>query len=169
LFGPFACIRIMLAENGMPEQPNDRKLRDLHMASIHLQERREVRYAVAIDIEVSGIDQDGEAFHERTTTRNVSEWGCGFLLSVELKPDDIVALRIASSKNEFAGRPQSLFQVLRVMPEEGRWLVGAWKVDEGNVWGVDLEKVAKAAAGTRESRKEGSSARVKRPPRGTDR
>jgi hypothetical protein len=150
----------------MPDRRNGQNIPDLRMASSHLQERREVRYPISIEIEVSGIDQDGQAFHERTVTKNVSEWGCSFLLSIELKPDDIVALRVALPKKESA---QSLFQVLRVTREEARWSVAAWKVDGASAWGVDLEKVAKAAEGTRESREEETPGRVQRTRRDVDR
>jgi hypothetical protein len=64
------------------------------MASAHLSERREMRYEVPIEIEISGLDRKGLVFHERTLTRNVSEWGCGFTTLVELKVDDIIALRV---------------------------------------------------------------------------
>jgi PilZ domain len=127
---------------------------DTKMASAHLQERREVRYTVPIEIDVSGIDGDGEVFHERTLTRNVSQWGCGFMVSLELKPEDIVAIRVVSQDAEkSAPVRQSLFQVVRVTREENRWLVGAWKMDSGELWGIDLEKAAKADEGRRELRK----------------
>jgi hypothetical protein len=71
----------------MSEQKTVEKPTEQSMATAHLKERREVRYDVALEIEVSGIDQDGQAFHERTVTRDVSEWGCGFLVNTERKVD----------------------------------------------------------------------------------
>ena len=142
------------------------KRQDEHMASAHLQERREVRYAVPIAIEVSGICRDGEVFHERTSTSNVSEWGCGFLLSVELKAEDIVAVRVArSDAQESPEARQTLFQVVRVAREEGAWLVGAWRMGSENPWGVELESFAKPEAGDLEARRErnsGSGGRTRR-------
>jgi hypothetical protein len=149
----------MFAERGMPGERNDGIAWDLRMATVHLEQRRELRYPVPIEIEVSGSDQRGEVFHERTFTRNVSEWGCGFVTCVELKPDDIVAVRVASrDAGESAEARQSLFQVRRVSREENGWLVGAWKMDSGNVWGADLEKMAEPQEDKLESRT-GESAR----------
>jgi hypothetical protein len=139
----------------MPGQQNDGIAWDLRMATVHLQRRRELRYRVPIEIEISGIKPNGEAFHERTFTRNVSEWGCGFVTSIEMKEDDMIALRVASrDAEETTQARQSLFQVRRVTPEKDRWLVGAWKMDTGNVWGMDLEKMAEPEGGEIESRTE---------------
>src|SRR5579859_1605484 len=73
---------------------------DALMAAAHLQERREARYTVPIGIEVSGIAANGEVFHQHVLTRDVSEWGCGFVVPAELKVDDIVSVRVASQDPE---------------------------------------------------------------------
>ncbi len=113
------------------------------MASAHLSERREMRYEVPIEIEISGLDRKGLVFHERTLTRNVSEWGCGFTTLVELKVDDIIALRVSCPDMEESLPPQrSLFQVVRVTPDANGWLVGAWKMDRGNIWTAVLRQIA---------------------------
>jgi len=124
---------------------------DLHtavMASAHLEERREVRYEVPFEIEVSGLDHHGAVFHERTITRNVSEWGCGFLLSLQLKTDDMIAVRLCDrSPAEPAQTPQTpqlVFQVRHVERCSEGWLIGAWKMDSSDLWGADLEALGKA-------------------------
>jgi len=138
----------------MPGEQNDGIVRDLRMASVHLEQRRELRYRVPIEIEISGINPTGEPFHERTVTRNVSEWGCGFVTSIELKENDMVALRVASrDAGESVHARQTLFQVRRVAREGDGWMVGAWKMESGNVWGADLEKIAEPMEGDPESRK----------------
>jgi hypothetical protein len=137
---------------------NDGIVRDLRMATVHLEQRRELRYRVLIEIEISGINPKGEPFHERTVTRNVSEWGCGFMTSIELKENDMVALRVASrDAGESVHARQTLFQVRRVTREGDGWMVGAWKMESGNVWGADLEKIAGPEEGDPESRKGGSA------------
>jgi len=142
----------------MPEEHKDSTERDMRMATAHLQERREARYTVPIEIEISGVTQSGEVFHERLITRDVSEWGCGFVATVELKADDMIALRVASGDaGESVHARQSLFQVRRVAREGEGWLVGAWKMDNGDVWGADLAKIAKPEVGGLESRKEWSA------------
>lgn len=142
----------------MPGEEKDNKERDVRMATAHLSERRESRYTVPIEIEISGVTQSGEVFHERTFTRDVSQWGCGFVTTVDLKADDMIALRVASRESgESVHARQSLFQVRRVSREDEGWLVGAWKMDSGDVWGADLKKIAKTEEGGLESRKEESA------------
>src|SRR5882724_5439378 len=62
---------------------------DAQMATLHKKERREERFALPFEIEVAGIDGEGEAFHIKVETRNVSLWGCGFVSPIELRKDDI--------------------------------------------------------------------------------
>ena len=117
--------------------------REQQMAADHLLERREPRYAINIEIAVSGIDQNGEVFHERTVTTNVSEWGCAFLLAVEPSENDILALQVISSDKSARGSPpETMFQVMHAIREGDVWFVGAWKIDAGDVWGSALETVA---------------------------
>ncbi len=111
--------------------------RDSRMATVHLHERREARYSVPIAIEVSGISPEGQPFHERTFTLDVSQWGCGFKIPMELKKDDIVALRVVPTSSETAPLAKSLFQVVRVTPEDDGWVVGAWKMDDEKVWSAE--------------------------------
>ena len=114
------------------------------MASAHLAERREARYEVPFEIEVSGLDHQGAVFHERTVTRNVSEWGCGFLLPVQLKTDDMIAVRLCNrSPGDPAQARQSVFQVRHVQRRSDGWLIGAWKMDNNDLWGADLETLGK--------------------------
>jgi hypothetical protein len=141
-------------ERKMPGDQNDGIGRDLRMATVHLEQRRELRYRVPLEIEISGINPKAEPFHERTVTRNVSDWGCEFMTSIKLKENDMVALRVASrDAGESVHARQTLFQVRRVTREKDGWLVGAWKMESGNVWGADLEKIAEPMDGDPESRK----------------
>ncbi len=124
------------------------KLRDAEMASVHRSERREERFALPFEIEVSGINGEGAVFHMTVQTRNVSRWGCGFLSPIELRKDDIVAIRVASPEEEGAGkRPTIRFQVVRVEREKDGWGVGAWKMDQDDVWGIELDKLAQPQGG----------------------
>jgi hypothetical protein len=140
------------------------------MASAHLEERREQRYTVPIAIEVSGIDRSGEVFRERTFTSNISEWGCGFLLSVELKADEMIALGVTSKLPEKPAQArQSLFQVRHVERHEGGWLVGAWKMDSEDVWGAKLEKIGQPNESTLESRQRRTAKRREQTRKDADR
>ena len=147
----------------MSGQRNDDRESDQRMAAASLAMRYEPRYAVPIEIEVTGIDRNKEAFHERTFTKNVSEWGCAFLLSVELKKDDIISLRVASAdKEESEPALQSLFQVVRITREQNGWLVGTWKMENKDVWGAHLKKIDNQEEGALESSKEWTAKRVER-------
>lgn len=129
---------------------------DAAMASAHLSQRREPRYSIPFDIEVSGIDANGQVFHQRTVTKNVSEWGCGFNSTVELKQDNIIAIRLLASRGDDKSPPlaPAFFQVMRVQPDGNTWSIGAWKMADGSVWGTELEKLSKPSASHLEARKE---------------
>jgi hypothetical protein len=134
---------LSLEGEAMPERRNDNKGPEVHIAAANLEVRLDPRYELAIEIEVSGIDRNGQVFHKRSLTMNVSEWGCAFLLSVELRAHDIISLRIGSSAPEkLEVARQWLFQVVRVTQDQDGWIVGAWKMDRDDVWGVDFDKIA---------------------------
>jgi hypothetical protein len=139
----------------MPGRSNHERAPDACTDRAEREKRKEQRFELSIAIEVSGIDRNGEVFHIRTFTRDVSRWGCRFLMSVEVKTDDIVALRVISSPAEgsAAQTQQSLFQVLHVNREKDGWLVGAWKMDDEDVWGIDLEQATRTEEGFSKSRK----------------
>lgn len=122
------------------------KLRDVAMATVHGSERREMRYELPFQIEVAGIDTEGRVFRERLFTRNVSQWGCGFLSSMELRKDDIVAVRLIPPEGP-SERPAVRFQVVRAERTSDGWEIGAWKMDTGDAWGIELERIAAPQAG----------------------
>ncbi|HLZ12701.1 MAG TPA: PilZ domain-containing protein [Candidatus Acidoferrum sp.] len=126
------------------------------MALVHQSERREERFALPFEIEVSGINGEGEVFHMSLKTRNASEWGCGFLSPIEMKKDDIVAIRVASPDGP--GAVQRLpvrFQVVHVERETGGWAIGAWKMESDDVWGIELEMMAQPQGGEAMLRRRG--------------
>lgn len=130
------------------------KLPDAEMASVHRSERREERFALSFDIEVSGIDGEGGVFHFATQTSNVSEWGCGFFSPKELRKDDIVAIRVASPEAPGAAKSALLrFQVVRVERKGTGWEIGVWKMDAGDCWGIELDILTTPLGGTTTSRK----------------
>ena len=114
-----------------------------YLASAHLQERREARREARIEIEVDGTDGSGNIFRERTFTRNISEWGCQFTVSTELEAGIIVVVQVLDTET---GKParQGMFQVMRVEREGDRLVVGAWKLDSGNIWGASIEEPGKS-------------------------
>ncbi|HKT48166.1 MAG TPA: PilZ domain-containing protein [Candidatus Acidoferrales bacterium] len=108
------------------------------MASVHCGERREERFAICLEIEVSGT-KDGEVFHEPAKTEDISRWGCSFVLGMRLKKDDIVVIRLKESGGRHREEPlQAIFQIVRVEADGQRWRVGAWKLEDVNIWGIKL-------------------------------
>jgi hypothetical protein len=141
----------------MARRSSDGIQTDTAMASAHLRERREARYSVSFEIELSWLDEAGRLFHEKTSTLNVSEWGCAFLSSLALSVDDIISVRRIISVGSPHQTPsrQAFFQVVRIEARpEGR-LVGAWKMDDADFWGAELEKLAKLKDSRLESRSQG--------------
>src|SRR5882724_658800 len=130
---------------------------DAQMATLHKSERREERFALPFEIEVSGINSDGEVFHVTVQTRNVSQWGCGFLSPIELKKNDIVAIRVAVPEGPGAlERTPIRFQVVRVDREERGWAIGAWKMESDDAWGVELGKISQPQGGDLTQRRGGA-------------
>jgi len=124
------------------------KLSDSKMATVHTSERREERFALPFEIAVSGINGEGEAFHITVQTRDVSGWGCGFLSPMELKKDDIVAIRVVTPEGPGAVlRPPIRFQVVHVEREAEAWVIGAWKMEPDDAWGIELETLARPQGG----------------------
>jgi len=106
-------------------------------------ERREARYPVPFEIEVSGIDRNGSMFRQQARTHSVSTWGCGFLSATQLKKGDIISIRVLSGPGKETGfTPQLPFQVVYVQREGGGWSIGSVKMEEGEMWGADLKSLA---------------------------
>jgi hypothetical protein len=138
----------------MAQRSGDGTQTDTAMASAHLSERREARYAASFEIEVTWLNETGHLFHEKTLTLNVSEWGCAFLSSLGVAVDEIISVRRIASEDNQHQLPvrQAFFQVVRTEPRPGGRLVGAWKMDDADFWGADLEKLAKPKESRPESR-----------------
>jgi hypothetical protein len=123
-----------------------------HLAAAQRHERLDARYKLSIPIEVSGISAKQRLFHELTHTKDVSAWGCSFSLSVKLQRHDIVLLRIVGNKEAPAqSHRHSMFQVLRSRRAGRAWLIGAWKLDDRDLWGAVTQGLT-AEVGGRELR-----------------
>jgi hypothetical protein len=153
----------------MAEQRKDGGEQEARIATASLAVRYEARYEISIEIEVNGISRSGEVFHERSVTMDVSEWGCAFLLSVELNEDDIVSLCVIPKDGAENGpAEQAAFQVVRVRPVEKRWLIGAWKMESKDLWGAELQKINNHEEVASESGKDGIAGRAQRRRKDTD-
>jgi hypothetical protein len=117
------------------------------LAAAQTQERLDARYRVSIPIEVSGIIGD-HVFHERTQTNDVSNWGCSFSVSVKLRRHDIVLLRVVENK-EFPAQlhKRSMFQVLHSRRAGQSWTIGAWKLDDWDLWSDIIQDLTPEVGG----------------------
>lgn len=147
----------------MSDNHDSQRLSESKMASVHMDHRREERYAATIPIDVTGVCQDGTPFYERTTTTNMSEWGCGFSLPMEISVDAIVALRVVGQEGEGAVEP-ILFQVVRAKSDGKTWEIGAWKLGEGHLLRRDVAKLGKPLDGTEKLRAQGGANGATDPP-----
>jgi hypothetical protein len=98
--------------------------------------RRERRIPLTFPVEVNGFDRQGRYFSERTTTTDVSEWGCRLQLAAEVEPGTVVALRIVSRSPEKGVRRALLFQIVWVEWGDGSSSVGAAKLQTENIWNM---------------------------------
>jgi hypothetical protein len=119
-----------------------------HLAAAQTHERLDARYKLSIPIEVIGISAKRRLFHELTHTKDLSAWGCSFSLSVKLQRHDIVVLRVVGNKEAPAqSHRRSMFQVLRSQRAGRVWLIGAWKLDDRDLWGAILQGLTPEVGG----------------------
>lgn len=91
--------------------------------------RHEWRESRRVPVEVSGFDARGRFFTERTSTLDVSDSGCCFLLNAEVEEHGAVSVRVVRRRDgQMLDDPPVLFRVVWVrQPRAGwpKWTVGA--------------------------------------------
>ncbi len=94
--------------------------------------RRERRESRRIAMEVSGFDARGRFFTERTSTVDVSDSSCSFLLNAELQNGGPVSIRLVHSSDEVARDDAPLlFRVACVRhthPGWPKWTIAATRI-----------------------------------------
>lgn len=101
--------------------------------------RREPRLKLPFPVEVYGFDRQGHYFTERTVTLNVSSGGC--MLELKHCPDDEGVLAIRRVTRDGARTPDYkpvLFLVCWSHKMPRRCLVGASKLQSGDMWGLSM-------------------------------
>jgi len=125
--------------SGMDDNSNKTALLGSTMASAHLSTRREPRYQLHFEIEVCGIGPSGQPFRLRTSTLDVSEWGCRFVLPSRMENNAVITVQTVKDENGQAVTcPVVMFQVVRVLEFVRRFEVAAWKLAPENVWPTKL-------------------------------
>jgi hypothetical protein len=99
--------------------------------------RSERRILLSCPIEVSGFNNKGEFFTERTTTADISESGCRFQVKAQVETGAILALKLISRHNsETLPKRPFLYEVARVTPERDGWTLGVVKLQPESIWCV---------------------------------
>jgi PilZ domain len=112
--------------------------------------RREWRESRRVPVEVSGFDARGRFFTERTSTCDVSDSGCSFLLNYELEKDSAVSVRVVRRRNGMMhDDPPVLFRVAWIRqthPGWPKWTVACQKMQPVRLWTVGFPVEADGAA-----------------------
>lgn len=102
--------------------------------------RREWRESRRVPVEVSGFDVRGRFFTERTSTVDVSDSGCRFLLNAELEKNSAVSIRVIRRRNGMMhDDPPVLFRIAWVTqthPGWPKWTVAGAKMQPVQLWTV---------------------------------
>jgi len=102
--------------------------------------RREWRESRRVPVEVSGFDARGCFFTERTSTFDVSDSGCSFLLNAELEESSAVSVRVLRRRNGVThDDPPVLFRVAwtrQTHPGWPKWTVAGEKMQPVQLWTV---------------------------------
>jgi hypothetical protein len=86
--------------------------------------RREPRMPLTFPLEVSGLDRSRKFFTERTSSLDVGEFSCAFVLQADVEQDSVVAVRSFHWQNSSVMESQPvLFQVTRVEEQVEGWIV----------------------------------------------
>ena len=102
-----------------------------------IERRRGKRIALTFDVELSGIGMNGVPYCDHAAASDVSDRGCKLQMSREVKPGDLLTLRVVRAAD--AGDNQEapfLFQAIWVEPCAGGWIAGLAALEPGNPWRV---------------------------------
>jgi hypothetical protein len=102
--------------------------------SVGSDRRRSRRVALAVQIEVSGMEPTG-AFRDRALTTDVNEHGCQFILQRKLRPGEQVTIALANADADpIKGNHVHPFEVVWAEHTELGWAIGVRKLTDENIW-----------------------------------
>lgn len=123
----------------MPSETIKHGLADATMATGHAHARREPRFELTFEVELCGFGPDSQSFKTRTSTLDVSEWGCRFEVPFRMEPNSVFTLQcLTDDKGSPADCAPVMFQVVRATQSGRGWGIAAWKIASEKVWPVDL-------------------------------
>jgi hypothetical protein len=103
-----------------------------------IERRRSKRVAVAFQIEVSGREPRGDAFHDRATTIDVNEHGCKFNLARQVQTGDTLTICLLLNETPTGENNASLFQIVWAAPSDNGCTVGAMRLQDKRIWPMNF-------------------------------
>jgi hypothetical protein len=102
--------------------------------------RRSQRLPAAFHVEVSGIGQSGIPYCDQAAASDVSEHGCQVHLTREVRPGDLLTLRVIRREDPADDYEKPfLYQAVWVeIHEDTGWTAGLFSLESGNPWRIDF-------------------------------
>jgi hypothetical protein len=104
-----------------------------------LDRRKAKRLFLFFPVEISGVDQNGQAFNEHTKTDDISDTGCRLVTSARLNCGDRIKIKLTPPPGTRLPEesPQE-FEVMWVHPIKSGWSIGVRNIHGGKIWKVSF-------------------------------
>jgi PilZ domain len=103
--------------------------------------RRSQRVPLTFHIKVSGIGLNGIPYCDHAVASDVSERGCQIHVTREVKPGDLLTIRMARQENPISDQEDPfLYQTIWVETTDNGsgWIAGLSALDSGNPWNISF-------------------------------
>ncbi len=101
--------------------------------------RKSKRFFLHFSIEITGFDQNGRPFVDRTRTENISESGCNLITSVPLQCGDLLNIKLIPPAGETLPEEDAHpFEVVQSSKEGAGWRTGVRQLRQEKVWKVSF-------------------------------
>ncbi len=99
--------------------------------------RRGKRLFLNYSVEISGVDEEGRTFVERTRTEDISDTGSRFHTHVPLRCGERLEIKVIPPAGlNFTEEPAQQFEVMWVEEDDKGWNIGVRKSTKGRIWKV---------------------------------
>jgi hypothetical protein len=101
--------------------------------------RKANRLILDFPIEISGVDQRGHPFVERTKTEDISDTGCRLVTTIPFQCGDTVDIRLVRPPGTTLPEESTRkFEIVSVQPIGSGWSIGVHKIQDGEIWKVSF-------------------------------
>jgi PilZ domain len=101
--------------------------------------RKAKRLFLNFSVELSGVDQEGQPFLERTKTEDISDTGCRLLTTIPVKCGDLLDIRLTTAEGTRLPEESALqFEIMWVHPTKSGWSIGTRQIQDGKIWKVSF-------------------------------